>query len=80
MMLIGFTLKQQEARDVLLEPGVTTYFLGARRLGITENAFGKRITASYMQVVKARQVIKADEDWRKARKLAKQGKYKPEEI
>lgn len=62
-----------QVREVLLEPGVTTYFHAARRLGITENAVKKRMSASNIQVVKARQVVKQDEEWRRARKLAKKG-------
>lgn len=73
MVLIGFTAKQLEVRQVLLEPGVTTYFHAARRLGITENAVKKRMAASQMQVVKARQVVKEDEEWRRQRKLVKNG-------
>lgn len=77
--MLGFTPKQLEARAALLEPGVTTYALAALRLGITENAVKKRMGASGMQVVKAKQVIKEDEDWRRKRRLNKQGKL-PQDV
>ena len=78
LVILGFTAKQLEVRQVLLEPGVTNYFHAARRLAITENAVKKRMSASYSMVSRARQVIKEDDDWKKARALAKKGIFPKE--
>jgi hypothetical protein len=74
---IGFSAKQLEFREMLLQPGVKTYADAAARLGITENAGKQRMSRSNAQVARARMVIREDEAWKRKRREAKKGNPQP---
>ena len=61
-LIFGFTPKQLDAQNVLLEPGIRTYEDGAKRLGISLSAFKQRMSRSKAQVVRASQVVN---EWRR---------------
>jgi hypothetical protein len=61
-VILGFSLKQIDTMNMLLEPGVRTYADAAKRFATTEGAIKARMSRAGAQVHRANGVIN---EWRK---------------